>query len=132
MIRLATYADIPTIIEIGQNVIDRSKTYNVQVDPKQTAYMIRRAINDKKMDVFIAQKADQVVGFLIALKDEYWFAKTIDELFVFIDENIKEEPFEKVLEFNETYGYPEYIYFNREEMLVDEEMGYTISSFNID
>jgi len=75
MIRLATYADIPTIIEIGQNVIDRSKTYNVRVDPKQAAYMIRRAINDKKMDVFIAQKADHVVGFLIALKDEYWFAK---------------------------------------------------------
>ena len=66
------------------------------------------------------------------LNNEYWFAKTIDELFVFIDENIKEEPFEKVLEFNETYGFPEYIYFNREEMLVDEEMGYTISSFNID
>jgi len=66
------------------------------------------------------------------LNNEYWHAKTIDELFVFIDENIKEEPFQQVIEFNETYGFPEYIYFNREEMLVDEEIGYTISSFNID
>ena len=66
------------------------------------------------------------------LNNEYWYAKTIDELFIFIDENIKEEPFQQVLEFNETYGFPEYIYFNREEMLVDEEIGYTISSFNID
>ena len=66
------------------------------------------------------------------LNNEYWYAKTIDELFIFIDENIKEEPFEQVLEFNETHGFPEYIYFNREEMLVDEEIGYTISSFNID
>ena len=66
------------------------------------------------------------------LNNEYWYAKTIDELFIFIDENIKEEPFQQVLEFSETYGFPEYIYFNREEMLVDEEIGYTISSFNID
>jgi hypothetical protein len=66
------------------------------------------------------------------LNNEYWYAKTIDELFIFIDDNIKEEPFEQVLEFNETHGFPEYIYFNREEMLVDEEIGYTISSFNID
>ena len=51
---------------------------------------------------------------------------------IFIDEEIKKEPFQQVLEFNETYGFPEYIYFNREEMLVDEEIGYTISSFNID
>ena len=66
------------------------------------------------------------------LNNEYWYAKTIDGLFIFIDEEIKEEPFQQVLEFNETYGFPEYIYFNREEMLVDEEIGYTISSFNID
>ena len=66
------------------------------------------------------------------LNNEYWYAKTIDELFIFIDEEIIEEPFQQVLEFNETYGFPEYIYFNREEMLVDEEIGYTISSFNID
>ena len=66
------------------------------------------------------------------LNNEYWYAKTIDELFIFIDEEIKKEPFQQVLEFNETYGFPEYIYFNREEMLVDEEIGYTISSFNID
>lgn len=75
MIRVATFADIPRIITIGQQVIDRSKTYNTKVNPEKAAYMIRRAINDKKMNVFVAEKADQVVGFLIAIKDEYWFAK---------------------------------------------------------
>lgn len=75
MIRTATLTDIPSIISIGQKVIDKSTTYNVTVNPEKTAYMIRRAVNDKKMEVFVAEKADQVVGFLIALKDEYWFAK---------------------------------------------------------
>lgn len=75
MIRTATHSDIPAMIDIGQQVIDKSLTYNAKVDPIKAAYMIRRAINDKKMDVFIADKAGQVVGFFIAIKDEYWFAK---------------------------------------------------------
>lgn len=75
MIRTANLNDVPEIIIIGQQVIDRSKTYNVTVNKDKAAYMIRRAINDKKMEVFIAEKADKVVGFFIALKDEYWFAK---------------------------------------------------------
>ncbi|MBE0418563.1 GNAT family N-acetyltransferase [Pseudoalteromonas nigrifaciens] len=75
MIRTARHSDIPAIIEIGQKVIDKSKTYNAKIDPTKAAYMIRRAISDKKMDVFIAEKAGKVVGFFIALKDEYWFAK---------------------------------------------------------
>ncbi len=76
MIRLATHSDIPAMIDIGQQVIDKSQTYNDRVDPVKAAYMVRRAINDKKMAVFIAEEADEVVGFLIALKDENWFAKS--------------------------------------------------------
>jgi len=75
MIRTATLNDIPSIIGIGQKIINKSSTYNVKVNPDKAAYMIRRSINDKKMEVFVSVKADQVVGFLIALKDEYWFAK---------------------------------------------------------
>lgn len=74
MIRLGTHADIPAIIEIGQKIIDKSKTYNAIIEPKKVAYMIRRAVNDKKMEVFIAEKEGVAVGFLIAIKDEYWFA----------------------------------------------------------
>lgn len=76
MIRNGTHADIPAIISIGQQVIDRSKTYNTKVDPAKAAYMLRRAINDRKMELFVAEKAGQCVGFFIALIDEHWFAKS--------------------------------------------------------
>ena len=76
MIRNGTHADIPAIISIGQQVIDRSKTYDATVDPAKAAYMLRRAINDRKMALFVAEKAGQVVGFFIAMKDEHWFAKS--------------------------------------------------------
>ena len=76
MIRFGTHADIPAIISIGQQVIDRSKTYDATVDPAKAAYMLRRAITDRKMALFVAEKAGQCVGFFIALKDEHWFAKS--------------------------------------------------------
>lgn len=76
MIRLGTHADIPAIISIGQQVIDRSKTYDATVDPCKAAYMLRRAITDRKMALFVAEKAGQCVGFFIAMKDEHWFAKS--------------------------------------------------------
>ena len=76
MIRTATLLDIPAIIGIGQKIINRSKTYDTEVEPERAAYALRRAMNDKKMAVFVAEKADQVVGFFIALKDEHWFAKS--------------------------------------------------------
>lgn len=76
MIRNGTLADIPAIIKIGQNIIDRSKTYHTKVEPERASYVLRRAINDRKMALFVAEKADQVVGFFIAVKDEHWFAKS--------------------------------------------------------
>lgn len=77
MIRNATHHDIPAIIAIGQKVIDNSKTYDAVVDKDKAAYMIRRAINDRKMAVWVSEKAGIVTGFFIALKDEHWFAKSI-------------------------------------------------------
>lgn len=76
MIRNGTHADIPAIIRIGQQVIDASKTYDDVIDKDKAAYMIRRAINDRRMALFVAEKAGQVVGFFIAIQDEHWFAKS--------------------------------------------------------
>ena len=76
MIRSGTHDDIPAIIKIGQHVIEQSKTYDEKVDPAKAAYMLRRAITDHKMALFVAEKADKVVGFFIAMKDEHWFSKS--------------------------------------------------------
>ena len=56
-------------------------------------------------------------------KRDYFFCLTLFLL---------KEPFQKVLEFNQVYGYPENLYFDMDEMIADEEIGYTISSFKID
>jgi hypothetical protein len=76
MIRLGGHEDINQIIEIGQKVIDSSLTFDCSIDVKKASKLLRRSISDKNMELFVAQEADQVVGFLLAIKDEHWFSKT--------------------------------------------------------
>lgn len=65
------------------------------------------------------------------LGNDFWYAKTIESLFVFIEQSHAQEPYDEVLLFNKTYGYPEEIYFDFDEMIADEEIGYVITSFTI-
>ena len=60
----------------------------------------------------------------------FWHAKTVDGLFSFIDEKLSENPFQKTLKFNSKYGYPEEIFFDIEETIADEEIGYVVHSFS--
>ena len=57
--------------------------------------------------------------------------KTIEELFNIIDSKLEDDPFSYSLQFDENYGYPIDIYFDMDEMIADEEIGYTISNFKI-
>ena len=50
------------------------------------------------------------------LDSTFWHAKTVDELFSFIDEKLLENPYKKTLKFNSKYGYPEEIFFDIDEM----------------
>ena len=65
------------------------------------------------------------------LQNEYWDVKTIEELFNIIDSKLEDDPFSYSLQFDENYGYPIDIYFDMDEMIADEEIGYTISNFKI-
>ena len=46
-------------------------------------------------------------------KRDYFFCLTLFLL---------KEPFQKVLEFDQVYGYPENLYFDMDEMIADEEI----------
>ena len=65
------------------------------------------------------------------LQNEYWDVKTIEELFNIIDSKLEDNPFRYTLKFDENYGFPIDIYFDMEEMIADEEIGYKISYFKI-
>lgn len=76
MIRFGTHSDIPAMLDIGRLVIADAKTLNCELDTELAAKTIRQALNHKKHAVFVAEKAGLVVGFFIALQDQFWFSKT--------------------------------------------------------
>jgi hypothetical protein len=54
---------------------------------------------------------------------------TINELFAYIKETDAKKPFEKQVKYNDTYGYPEYIYYDFVQNIADEEIGFYVLSF---
>lgn len=67
--------------------------------------------------------------------NEQWghegFPVTFDALFEFIFYNLEEEPFQYNLSFNEAYGYPLEVYFDRDALIADEEIGFMVSNVHI-
>ena len=56
---------------------------------------------------------------------------TIEELFTKIKDLLSQEPYQHSLEFDPEYGYPTSVYFDMDEQIADEEIGYTIENFQI-
>ena len=54
---------------------------------------------------------------------------TIDELFTFVETGIDGNPYRKTIEYNSTYGYPQYVFFDYSKTMADEEIGYQLSDF---
>ncbi|MGB2128568.1 MAG: DUF6174 domain-containing protein [Flavicella sp.] len=60
-----------------------------------------------------------------------WIPKTIDSLFIEIKSRIAQKPHSSSLSFDETYGFPKTAYFDMDDMVVDEEIGYSITNFKV-
>ena len=60
---------------------------------------------------------------------EYETYMTIDQFFDYIKTKQAENLVVETLEFDLTYGFPTYIYYDISEMLADEEIGYTLTEF---
>ena len=67
--------------------------------------------------------------------NEQWgyegFPVTFNAFFEFIFYNLEEEPFQYNLSFNEAYGYPLEVYFDRDALIADEEIGFMVSNVQI-
>tara|TARA_B110000858_G_scaffold49163_2_gene56725 strand:- start:2525 stop:2968 length:444 start_codon:yes stop_codon:yes gene_type:complete len=56
---------------------------------------------------------------------------TFDAFFDYIKDRQIENPVIERLKFDSLYGFPNYIYYDINEMIADEEIGYTITNFII-
>ena len=65
------------------------------------------------------------------LENNFWFALTIGELFSIIENKLSSNPFIYTSKYDSEYGFPVDIFFDIDEMIADEEISYSISSFKI-
>lgn len=54
---------------------------------------------------------------------------TLPELFSFIRESDAKKPYQRKVQFNNAYGFPESIYYDFSQQIADEEIGYVVTDF---
>lgn len=97
-----------------------------------SCYCIDTEPNDIKV---VNNKIKKVNGKSVTeddLENIYWNVKSFDEIFEIIDEKLKDNPFLYTIKFDQSFGYPIDIYFDMEEMIADEEIGYYVTNFKIE
>jgi len=57
------------------------------------------------------------------------YFKTVDQLFKYIEESLSRNPDKVTITYDNTYGYPTSVYFDFDEKIADEEMGFELSNF---
>jgi len=78
-----------------------------------------KVVNDKIVSVNILPYDPAKTGELM----------TIDELFSIVGKDIERNPYQKTIEYNSTFGYPESVWFDFNKNIADEEIGYQITGF---
>ena len=97
-----------------------------------SCYCIDTEPNDIKV---VNNKIKKVNGKSVTeddLENIYWNVKSFDEIFEIIDEKLKDNPFLYTIKFDQSFGYPIDIYFDMDEMIADEEIGYYVTNFKIE
>ena len=56
---------------------------------------------------------------------------TLDALFEESSERLEQTPFISRIKYHKTYGYPTHVFFDMEAMMADEEVGFSVSNFEI-
>ena len=57
--------------------------------------------------------------------------KTVAAFFIYIAEKYEQNPVGSSINYDSEYGYPTDIYFDMDEMIADEEIGFTLTDFQI-
>lgn len=85
-VRLATFEDIPALVQVGLSFHERTPYKHIKVDRQSITKNFAWAISSAQGIVIVEEKGDQVVGFLLGCIQEFWWSRqrlATDLAFVF-------------------------------------------------
>ena len=56
---------------------------------------------------------------------------TVEEAFAYIENRLAEDHFDFSIDYHKDYGFPQQFYFDRSEMIADDEIGYRFTAFEV-
>ena len=56
---------------------------------------------------------------------------TVEEAFAYIEHRLEEDHFDFSIDYHKDYGFPQQFYFDRSEMIADDEIGYRFTAFEV-
>ena len=56
---------------------------------------------------------------------------TVEEAFAYIEHRLAEDHFDFSIDYHKDYGFPQQFYFDRSEMIADDEIGYRFTAFEV-
>ena len=75
MIRPVEYKDVDACISLGYLMQQESHYRFLTYSPVKIVSLIERSINQPDtVCIFVAEKDDEIIGFFVGLKTEYWFS----------------------------------------------------------
>lgn len=73
MIRKGRLADIPVILDIGDQAVAMVAVDQTPVNRQKASGLLRKAVNHALMDLFVAEVDGKVVGFVVAMVNDQWY-----------------------------------------------------------
>ncbi len=117
-----------TTLETNQLLWSSMKIENYRITQSMTCYCPRNFVEPNVIEV----RNGKIVSVNGEVNiQEYMPFKTMDDFFEFIDRKLGSNPFAAMIQYDKKYGFPRDFYFDMNEMMMDEEVGYTLTDFTI-
>lgn len=130
---LLLFVSCTTQDEIPESLTEKNKWLTANIDDYQITQQVScycmEEVTLPKVVVVRNGSIESVNGNSLTEND--FNVKTINDFFNYIEDRIAEDPVVSEISYDPTYGFPNSIYFDMDDRIADEEIGFTLTDFII-
>ena len=124
-------------INTAQQLLNKYKSLWTKADIHNYTFVMKRSCFcpiEENTQILVSDdiliEAKYIPSNKLYNKEQLSYQRTINQYFSLIQEAIDKNVYKLTVEYNETYGYPEEIFIDRNKQIEDEEISYSITHFS--